>query len=204
MRKNCIRCKREILSSQDNCLVCGAPQSYFLYYIKTALVFLMLICAVLIALYWYEDQPKKLAELTRLKAIANDASNSQTKISQLKILLEQTNNKLKLTQEKLDLSEKNISAENESASKRNIKFKKNKGRALKAEKRASWLSKENNRLKTENKSLNEKLLALQTDPSRSSLDQSASPFMIKPSTYPADLEAPQQPLQEPTENEILD
>lgn len=195
MMKNCIRCKREISSSQANCLACGAPQNYFIHYFKTALVFFVLICAALAAAYWYENQPEKLAELSRLRALANDASDSQAKIKQLETSIEQANSKLKSTQEELDLLEKNSSAKKESISKRNTEFEKNKARAFKAEKRALWLSKENGRLKIENKSLSEQLLTFQADPNSNSSDQLVTQPVVKPSAYPKGLEAAQESQQ---------
>jgi len=201
MMKNCIRCKREISSSQANCLACGAPQNYFIHYFKTALVFFVLICAALAAAYWYENQPEKLAELTRLRALANNASDSQAKIEQLETSIEQANSKLKSTQEELDLLEKNSSAKKESISKRNTEFEKNKARAFKAEKRALWLSKENGRLKIENKSLSEQLLTFQADPNSNSnsnsnsSDQLVTQPVVKPSAYPKGLEAAQESQQ---------
>lgn len=196
MSNNCIKCNREIEKSQKACLVCGASQNYFSYYFTTGIVFLVLLGGVVVAGYWYENRPGKMAELNRLKAVEVKAKDTRIEIE--KSTTENISLRKQLQELELQLQTviENASLNNQSELEKDQLINKNKAKAAKAEKRASWLSKQNINFKAEITALKSQVSALQAapDPIVDSPIKSATFISNEPKTIPDNSEQ-EQPVE---------
>ena len=152
MEKRCIGCKREIGRGQQECYVCGAPQSYVRYYIKSWVVSVLLFVSLVGVGYWYLDKIIRQAELENVQQVAAKEAEAAKRIQDLELRLVQS-------YQKIQLVEANIVQNSDTATQDKLKFDEAEKRAFKAEERAGWLGRENRRFKAKVQELTDKLAA---------------------------------------------
>ncbi len=150
MEKRCIGCKREIGRGQQECYICGAPQSYVRYYIKSWVVSVVLFVGLVAVGYWYVDKIIRQAELDNAQLVGVKEADAAKIIQDLELRLEQSHQKIQLV-------EANIVQNSDTANQDKLKFDEAEKRAIKAEERAGWLSRENRRFKAKVQELTDKL-----------------------------------------------
>ncbi len=155
MAKHCIGCKREIGQGQQECYICGSSQNYIRYYLKSVIVFILLLVAMTWLGYGYIDKRINQAKRDNTIQAGLEMQAATKKIRELEQQLEQVN-------VQVQQAEVNTAQSSEAANEEKLKLVETEKRAKKAGERAGWLSKENRRFKAKIKELTEKLSAAKT------------------------------------------
>jgi len=150
MAKHCIACKREIPQGQQECYICGSTQNLVRYYLKSVIVFFLLLGVSAWFGYGYIDKTAKQAVAEKAIQTESKMQVAAKRIEELESLLEQANQHIQKV-------EVNTALSSEAADEEKLKFDDAEKRTKKAEERASWLSKENRRFKAKVKELTDQL-----------------------------------------------
>ncbi|MCW8998410.1 MAG: hypothetical protein OQK04_06810 [Kangiellaceae bacterium] len=77
MAKQCIACKREISKGQQECPLCGAPQSYLKFYLKTISIVLIIAATIIFfGLNFHSKSKQNLATEIKQRFEAQLKANS--------------------------------------------------------------------------------------------------------------------------------
>ena len=165
MKNQCIGCKREISRQQKNCYVCGSSQNYIRYHIKSLILIAVLLIGQTAYGYWYLGEVSEQNKLKIATIIETQTNQIDSKIEQMKILLQQAN-------DEVDRYKSNSTQAEESVAQEKLKFNSIEKRAVDAESRARWLSTENRRFQAKIKSLSDELSSIRaTISANNSLEQ---------------------------------
>jgi chromosome segregation ATPase len=152
MANNCISCKRDILSGQKNCYICGSSQSYFRFYFARIIIFSLLLIVMAIIGYGYLTKMNAQINQANLKIIQDTNQKNQRIFEMLRSDL------LKAEERVISIESANRES-NLSTTESQLELSAAQQKSKKAEERSNWLSKENRRLKRKIKELNDEIMA---------------------------------------------
>jgi len=168
MAKQCIGCKREISTGILICPFCGANQSFFQYYLKSFVLFLLIVISAIIAGYYLVNQSVAQAKLELEQSHERQLNQAEEKIQRLETALLDSQKQLRAAQLEIQTSLENQTANADQAgaleAELNQKLKNAQADAKRQQDRAGWLSRENAKLKTEIETLKQQLAGLQNLP----------------------------------------
>lgn len=171
MSNYCIGCKRELAKGQEDCHICGAPQSYFKFYFKSGLFFIIAMTSVAAYGFWYVEQVSLKLEIEKNNQATTISAEFNEKINQLELSLAKV-------QEELQQSKEAGSEVSKAADQEKEKLAAVEERATKAEARASWLSKENSRFRNQIAQLETKVKELETSINSATTVESPLPVEV--------------------------
>lgn len=156
MANRCRGCKREISKGQKNCYLCGATQSYFRFYLKSATVILLVLGGIAASSFWYMENKALEVKLDSvLLAQAGNKANEST-IAQLTEKVAVTEKALKTTEEKLSVVQLEVQQSRDKIADIQLKLDQAEKEIVETDKRAGWLLKLNRQLKAQVKELQQK------------------------------------------------